>query len=581
MSSLRRIYASIFKWAPASAAATVCQQLLGALVPAAVTVVSAGLFDHAAKAINGQADGTKLYLYAALYLIIYLINDILEYIFSIAVNAGIYEKGTAYFRMDLYEKVAKLPLLALEDPEVLNRKERAEKAVNDESLSALFNCTLVFLRTPLTAVALGGVLARYSVWLLPLSLLSVLPYLVARLVRGKEFFHIKRAQAPETRRLAYLWSLFHTRQTAKEMRVTGFDGYLTGKWAATRDRVNEELWAVGRKDAISLLFCDLFRILGYGASIGLVLMLALRGQVTMGVFGASVTAFLSMQMTMKVFLQFLGRIPEQLGYAKDYYAFLDQKEEENGSAAYPGLQQDIRLEGVAFRYPGQTGYALYNLDLVIRKGEKVAVLGENGSGKTTLGKLLLGFYPPEEGEIFVDGVPVSHYDQAGFRRQASAVAQQFAVYNLSLRENVALSDTGRLYADDEIGDALQQAGLEGIGGLDEPMGREFGGRELSGGQWQKLAIARGLFRKSGLILLDEPTAALDPLVETDILRSFIHAAQDKTAVIISHRVGLCKLVDRIVVMKGGRVAESGSHQELLAAGGEYARLYTAQEQWYR
>ena len=179
-----------------------------------------------------------------------------------------------------------------------------------------------------------------------------------------------------------------------------------------------------------------------------------------------------------------------------------------------------------------------------------------------------------------DGAEVGDFTRDSFYSAVSAIAQDFVSYNLTLRENIAISDLPRLADDTSVKAALANAGIDKGADLDEAMGREFGGLELSGGEWQKLAIARGLFKNSELIVLDEPTSALDPLVETEILSKFIEAAKDKTALIISHRVGLCKLVDRIIVMKEGEIAECGAHETLLAAEGEYAKLYQSQAKWY-
>ncbi|MCL2100055.1 MAG: hypothetical protein FWH24_06430, partial [Oscillospiraceae bacterium] len=265
------IYKSIFKRTPFSAAVTVFEYLYGALTPAVITFVSVNLFDNAAKVLSGEPVQNALYLYAGLYLGVYLVNDLLVYIRSIALNAGIYEKGTAYFRIELYEKLAKLPLITFENADMLNRKERAERAVNDESLPAIFNHSFRFIRSGVQVVSIAIVLSAYNIWLLPLSFLSVLPYLFARIIRGKEFANVKQHQAKKTRLTSYLWGLFTSRQTAKEMRVMGFDGYITDKWRDTRDEVNEELWAVEKKDAVSLLLCDAFRIAGYGVSVIVVL----------------------------------------------------------------------------------------------------------------------------------------------------------------------------------------------------------------------------------------------------------------------------------------------------------------------
>ncbi|MCL2159576.1 MAG: ABC transporter ATP-binding protein/permease [Oscillospiraceae bacterium] len=580
MKYILRIYKSIFKWMPISVAFTMLDYLCGAFTPAVIALVSVNLFDNAAKVFAGEPVQSELYLFAGLYLGIYLINDLVYYVGSIALNTGIYEKGTAFFRIELYEKLAKLPLINFENAELLNKKERAEKAVNDESLSAIFNRSLRFVCAIIQVTSVSAVMAGFSLWLLPLSFLSVLPYLFARIIRGKEFHYVKSHQAKKTRLLSYLWGLFTVRQTAKEMRVMGFDGYIMDKWRETRDEVNEEVWAVEKKDAMSLLLCDAFRIAGYGVSVVIVLALALSGRVSVGVFGAAVAAFLTLQNSMQNLLEEFGWFTERISYAQDYYSFLDMPEQKDGTMDYPGLSEKIELENISFKYPNSENYALKQLNLIVQKGEKIAILGENGSGKTTLSKVMLGLYPPESGRVLYDGAQVGDFSRDSFYSAVSAIAQDFVSYNLTLRENIAISDLPRLADDTSVKAALANAGIDKGADLDEAMGREFGGLELSGGEWQKLAIARGLFKNSELIVLDEPTSALDPLVETEILSKFIEAAKDKTALIISHRVGLCKLVDRIIVMKEGEIAECGAHETLLAAEGEYAKLYQSQAKWY-
>ena len=257
-------------------------------------------------------------------------------------------------------------------------------------------------------------------------------------------------------------------------------------------------------------------------------------------------------------------------------------EDVTGSQPFKGLQGEFKLENVQFSYPNAKEPALDGVNLTIRKGEKLALIGENGCGKTTLVKLLLGIYPASGGSISVDGFPLADIQKDSFWKKVSIVAQDFVSYKLTLRENVGISDLERMQDNEEIHRALDEAALPQLAELspDTRMGREFDGMELSGGQWQKLAIARGLFRDSEVIVLDEPTSALDPKIENEILTRFMELAKDRTAVIISHRVGLCKAADRVAVMKDGRIAEIGSHEELLKAGSLYQTMWEAQASWY-
>ena len=581
----RRAMAHDLRTIPVATAINVLFYIVQGLFPAFTAVILARLFDEAGLILAGGGAVKTLLVYGVIYLAVYLANRFFAFIATMVTDIAA-DKNQVAYRYEICQKLAKLPLIGFENAEIKDKHRRAEDALYNGWLSWLARMVLVVvLQNTVNLVSLSVVLSRYSLWLLPLCVISVLPYLIARFIRGREFYRVRFGQAKKQRKLAYLWNLFIDRRALKELRVSGADEYVAEQWRSLRDETQEEIWEQTRKDAVSMVLCDILRIIGFGASVALTLKLTLDGVISVGVFGACVAAFTSLQLSMRAALEIVGHLPNNLAFSSDYFEFIDLPEESGGDGvAYDGLHEKIELCGLSFKYPNAEEYALRDVNLTLRRGEKLAVLGENGSGKTTLTKLLLGMIPPDSGTVRYDGTPVQALDREAFRKTVSAVAQDFIKYKLTLRENVAISDVSRLDDDAAIITALQDAGLgEWLdrAGLDSELGNEFGGSDISGGQWQKLAIARGLFRESDLIILDEPTSALDPLIETEILSKFIALAKDKTAVIISHRVGLCRLVDKIAVMKDGELVELGTHDELMRQGGEYKRLFTAQEKWYR
>lgn len=578
---LIRVYKQTLRAVPVSAALGILNYLMQGLLPAILAGLLAGMYDAAEGSLREKGFEGKLLQMGGMILAVYGAVYLLQLAANVAINAGIYETCTSFHKLKLTEKNARIPFLALEDSGLLNLRRRAQDCAEREILSQIFMSSVVFVTNGIGIASVISVLASYSLWLVPIAVLSVLPFFYARLTRGKEFYRIRSGQARENRKLDDLWRILTTKESVKEMRVTQSAGYVFDKWRRTRDEVAEALRRENRKEAKSCFSCESIKILGYCVSIFIALALVLNQEISIGVFGACIAAFASLQNTAKNFLMDLGKLPEQLSFAGDYFAYLELEWNEQAEKRIENIRftKKMEVKNVCFRYPGCERDTLKDVNFSIREGEKIAIVGENGSGKTTLSKILLGLYPPNAGEVFLDGCLLEKHSGQSFREQVSLVSQDFVRYALTLRENVGISDIKELSNDAKIRKALERTKAE-LRDPETQMGKAFGGLELSGGQWQKIAVARGIFRERGFLILDEPTSALDSLAEADLLRTLLKMAEDKTAVIISHRVSLCRFVSRILVLKDGRICEMGSHRELLEKRGEYARLYMEQKKWY-
>lgn len=487
-------------------------------------------------------------------------------------------------QMALGEKGTRLSLICYENTETNNMLKRAKNCIEQERFSDLSLSVFNILAEILKVTGTLLVLAKFHPILAVVSLVSVLPYFMIRLIRGKEFYELKRYQAAGERRRNYLYHLFGDKRAVKELRIFGIENYIEQKMYETRDKISREVWDFKKHDIFGLLFCELFCQSGYLLSIVITIMLLLHKVLDFGILAAALAAVTSFQTAAKYFLISLGRIPECAAFVKDYYDFMDMEEPVQGTEKfYPDFDR-IKLQQVCFSYPSQTDQAVSNLSFEIERNEVVVIVGNNGSGKTTLVKLLTGLYKAQQGQIYYGTQDLASLDPEEFYKHVSLVSQDFIKYELSVRENVGIGDGKNMEDTDKICKLLKQVGLKEFTSRDsvnQLLGSEFGGRDLSTGQWQKLAIARGILKESSVIFLDEPTAALDPLMETSILKMFLQIAQGKTAIIVSHRIGICKNVDKIIVMKDGEIAEIGKHQELLDKRGEYYRLYTMQQKWYQ
>ncbi len=494
-------------------------------------------------------------------------------------------KGEKYFGNQLCTFSRKIELAELENPSVLDRFKKAE-VTSYTGLRAHFyfidRLSMIF--TGLAGcIGTMAVVGRYSPLLVISGLIGIIPALVSKIYFEKLLTNIRRRQSNIKRRCDYLWSLFANKESMKEMRVMGFGGYIRDKWTDVNNERVEELRVVkldvGKKQVIGISVVNIF----YALNIAVAVYLMVNGQISIGAFAACLSAFSNYHTHMQNVIATVAESVSVYDSVADYYDYFTIPTETDGSLTYKSFEERIVADNVHFRYNGSTRDALSGLSCEIQKGEHIVIVGENGSGKTTFSKLLTGAYLPSDGSVTYDGQKTEELNRRSLYDHISVVSQDFVHYNFTLGENIGISDLKRKDSkamEELLKEVTGDEFIDKVGGLDTQLGREFGGMELSGGEWQKVAIARGLWKESDIIILDEPTSALDPLVEYDILSKFVEMIKDKTSVIISHRVGICRTADKIIVMKNGRMVECGKHEELLKNGGEYSHIWNEQAKWY-
>lgn len=558
---------------------------IGAVLP----IITARLIEAAQGFINGSVSAPAVWHLLMLMCVIYAVSG-MTYIIRLPINEMLIQKISRLFQLRLFKKMNSIPQILLEDSKHFDRYKRAEIATKNtgdngtNSFQMLIGLSVNMFDSVVSTAINIIILISFSPYLLIFAILSTPLSMLISILSERALKKLRHAQTQKTRETEYLWGLFCKKESVKEMRVFGASAFLRGKWLKKRDEMIRE--EVGVQSRI-LMFSnggDVVKNLFYGINIALAVVLMIRGELSIGEFTACLGLFGSLQTCLVEFMYNIQSFSESLHMAQEYYEFMDLPDKQDGTDECGGFSDNIMLSGVSFRYPNTEKPAINNINLTIKKGEHIVVVGENGSGKTTLSKLITSCYEPQSGNITIDGQNVNNLKRRSYLKNFSIVSQNFVRYNMTLRENVAMSDTTAMYDEQRLDMAAGAAGFDGtadmVGGYDTQIGREFGGTELSGGQWQKLAVARGLFRDAPIIILDEPTAALDPLVEYEILTDFTEMIRNRTSVIISHRIGICTSADRIIVMKDGYVAEEGTHEELLEKGGEYSRMWSAQADWY-
>lgn len=523
-----------------------------------------------------------LWFWGLTYALLLVAQYILEFISNLIKNMYIYDKCTNYCKERFGEKSTKLPLVFYDTSWILNIQHRAKVCIEEEYISEIFVKVVNLIVSIMSIITIIVILAKYHVIFCLLVLISVLPFFLVKYLNSNYVYNLTKEQSYLEQKNKYFWNLFFEKNSLKELKITDSGIYLQRLWTENCQQIHKCKWQYKTHESVQLCFCEVIKLVGYVTSVFITILLFRHSVIDVGLVAACLTAFKLSQDTMKSVLIDFGNLFQKLSYASDYFTYLRLDEEpieQIGLLETDLVFHSLGLKGISFSYENSE-CILKCLDLKIERGEKIVLLGENGSGKTTLVKILLGLYCPSEGVVLLNGEPIN--SQLGYKRIFSAVEQNFVKYQLSIRENICVSKVSEQSNDRRIRKSLKDVGLRIANlPLDDYLGTEFGGIDLSGGEWQKLAIARASFRDSSFYVLDEPTSALDPLIENEVLEQFLNLVKDETALIISHRIGVCKLVDRIVVLSNGQIIEQGSHSALLKLGGEYSRLYHAQEQWYQ
>ncbi|WP_135550716.1 ABC transporter ATP-binding protein [Paenibacillus cymbidii] len=562
-------------------------QVVTSTVPGANIIIFSRIVEQAVLVYQGASHIESIILWIAAATALQVFSSFLRPLFSLKEDSLRQQLEEVALR-GMQDKTNRLRLEALERTDFQDLLTRARRLAEPGFFFSMTNEFFMIIQSAMSVLSVSAVVIWWNPWLLFAICATTLPVPIVKWVEYRRKYTLEKKQIPEARLRNYLSGLMQSLAAAKEVRAFGMGEWLFSRWKELYWRVENDIFQDTRRHTIRYTSFYIFSVIGLAGAIAWCAASVSFGTLSTGRFSALLFGLENVSNGVRIIFERFGFMADRLQRIGDFFAYMDlEPEEDSVDKRKHRKSSPITLEGVSFQYPLAKKNAISDITFTIQPREKVALIGANGSGKTTLIKLLLGLYRPTSGKIRYGDIDGEIVDLRDLQSNIAVVFQDFNKYSVTVHDNIGFGNIAALDNIVQIRAAAARSGAdELIAGLPHEyetlLTKRFtGGVDLSGGQWQKIAIARAFMRDTELISLDEPTAALDPKAESDVLHRFLEMAGAKTTILVSHRLGLARFCDRIILLKEGRITEQGTHDELLASDGEYALLWSLQSQWYR
>ena len=587
---LPRFFRSVYKSSPKMFSLNVILRLIKSIFPVVLLWVGKEIIDEVIAIVNtGESQElNKLYLLIAIEFGIAIFSDVFNRLIGVTdtLIGSLYSNDSS---VELIQKTARVDLQYLEDSEFYDKLERARRQTVGRV--NLMSNSLAQAQDFITIVSLISALIYFYPILVILLVISIIPTLLNELKFSSSNYKLTSRMAPERRQLDYMRVIGASDVTAKEVKLFGLADFISRTFSTTANKYYQSIKKLTIKRSVWGAIFNIIGVIAYYGAFVFIVLKAVVSLVTIGELTFLAGSFNKLRNQLQVMFTRFSNITESAMYLHDYFEFIDMEFIDQSNFQQLPVPAEIvtgiKFQNVTFSYPNGHIPVFNGLSFDLRKGEKLALVGENGSGKTTLIKLLLRLYEPTSGCILLDGVDIRHYEKEEYQKLFGAIFQDFVKYYLTTRINIAVGNIENVGNDKKIEEAAELSLADEVvkdllNGYDQELGKRFKkGAELSGGQWQKIALARAYMSEAPIIILDEPTSALDARAEYEVFQRFIGLTKGRTSIIISHRFSTVRMADRILVLNNGEVLELGTHEELMENGNLYSELFELQAEGYQ